>query len=206
MLRRPPRSTRTGTLLPYTTLFRSCIQTASSALGLRDCLVGLVEGSLRPISVSAEPVGLRSAGRDASRSPSTAQCPPECSEKSRVACVLFKGLPSGRARRLDCRSGFGLKFFRGLKRLFAASVTGLHGGDPGLTFAALGFRQRIRRLGFDVQRGRCAKRLVLYRICGCGGFVRLCREEFERLDDRSEARRVGKERVSTGRSRWGAET
>src|SRR3546814_7564756 len=72
-----------------------CIQTANSALGLRDCLVGLVEGSLRPISVSAEPVGLRSAGRDASRSPSTAQCPPECSEKSRVARVLFKGLPSG---------------------------------------------------------------------------------------------------------------
>src|SRR3546814_10577512 len=65
MIRLPPRSTRTDTLFPYSTLFRSC--------------------------------------------------------------VLFKGLLSGRARRLDCRSGFGLKFFRGLKRLFAASVTGLHG-------------------------------------------------------------------------------
>src|SRR3546814_9414583 len=31
MIRRPPRSTRTDTLFPYTTLFRSCIQTAPAS-------------------------------------------------------------------------------------------------------------------------------------------------------------------------------
>src|SRR3546814_1262047 len=29
MIRRPPRSTRTDTLFPYTTLFRSCVDTSS---------------------------------------------------------------------------------------------------------------------------------------------------------------------------------
>src|SRR3546814_9447210 len=36
MIRRPPRSTRTDTLFPYTTLFRSCVD-----IGDRDRLVGL---------------------------------------------------------------------------------------------------------------------------------------------------------------------
>src|SRR3546814_7466110 len=35
MLRRPPRSTRTDTLFPYTTLFRSCAR-AASLYGLAD--------------------------------------------------------------------------------------------------------------------------------------------------------------------------
>src|SRR3546814_19881540 len=33
MIRRPPRSTRTDTLFPYTTLFRSCTGTQSSCSG-----------------------------------------------------------------------------------------------------------------------------------------------------------------------------
>src|SRR3546814_520869 len=32
MIRRPPRSTRTDTLFPYTTLFRSCMRNASAIL------------------------------------------------------------------------------------------------------------------------------------------------------------------------------
>src|SRR3546814_1255410 len=32
MIRRPPRSTRTDTLFPYTTLFRSCLKVSSAAL------------------------------------------------------------------------------------------------------------------------------------------------------------------------------
>src|SRR3546814_4565191 len=32
MIRRPPRSTRTDTLFPYTTLFRSCLKVRSAAL------------------------------------------------------------------------------------------------------------------------------------------------------------------------------
>src|SRR3546814_12375328 len=34
MIRRPPRSTRTDTLFPYTTLFRSALQRLRSAVGL----------------------------------------------------------------------------------------------------------------------------------------------------------------------------
>src|SRR3546814_19979156 len=33
MIRRPPRSTRTDTLFPYTTLFRSCVRPAGAADG-----------------------------------------------------------------------------------------------------------------------------------------------------------------------------
>src|SRR3546814_5272959 len=42
MIRRPPRSTRTDTLFPYTTLFRSVpIPTKRSPLRLRVCQLGL---------------------------------------------------------------------------------------------------------------------------------------------------------------------
>src|SRR3546814_9938263 len=41
MIRRPPRSTRTDTLFPYTTLFRSeiCAATEASERSLRSCCV-----------------------------------------------------------------------------------------------------------------------------------------------------------------------
>src|SRR3546814_16391500 len=38
MIRRPPRSTRTDTLFPYTTLFRSWPQPGLSSLHVRQCL------------------------------------------------------------------------------------------------------------------------------------------------------------------------
>src|SRR3546814_11755576 len=38
MIRRPPRSTRTDTLFPYTTLFRSCGPVLSPPRGLQHCL------------------------------------------------------------------------------------------------------------------------------------------------------------------------
>src|SRR3546814_17223179 len=45
MIRRPPRSTRTDTLFPYTTLFRSlCCCSASTAIALREDLVWWVLG------------------------------------------------------------------------------------------------------------------------------------------------------------------
>src|SRR3546814_12625771 len=37
MLRRPPRSTRTDTLFPYTTLFRSLLQQAKDVCNTPDC-------------------------------------------------------------------------------------------------------------------------------------------------------------------------
>src|SRR3546814_11116790 len=43
MIRRPPRSTRTDTLFPYTTLFRSELPASTSALAL---LVGGVAGEV----------------------------------------------------------------------------------------------------------------------------------------------------------------
>src|SRR3546814_17267334 len=43
MIRRPPRSTRTDTLFPYTTLFRSPLVTGNS----RKAMVASVEASLR---------------------------------------------------------------------------------------------------------------------------------------------------------------
>src|SRR3546814_10121604 len=50
MIRRPPRSTRTDTLFPYTTLFRSLLDAGVPVQALRDELAKLgVEGwALRP--------------------------------------------------------------------------------------------------------------------------------------------------------------
>src|SRR3546814_17117190 len=39
MIRRPPRSTRTDTLFPYTTLFRSDVLAGESAIDFRRCLL-----------------------------------------------------------------------------------------------------------------------------------------------------------------------
>src|SRR3546814_6057201 len=43
MIRRPPRSTRTDTLFPYTTLFRSYIPQAGGA----DTVIGIINGTLK---------------------------------------------------------------------------------------------------------------------------------------------------------------
>src|SRR3546814_19061879 len=43
MIRRPPRSTRTDTLFPYTTLFRSFVAALDQVPGVR-CVLGLFEG------------------------------------------------------------------------------------------------------------------------------------------------------------------
>src|SRR3546814_5144918 len=47
MIRRPPRSTRTDTLFPYTTLFRSRLAAADrGAVGVADARVGIAAGGL----------------------------------------------------------------------------------------------------------------------------------------------------------------
>src|SRR3546814_2491214 len=38
MIRRPPRSTRTDTLFPYTTLFRSLVESYAEAVGASDAM------------------------------------------------------------------------------------------------------------------------------------------------------------------------
>src|SRR3546814_4944133 len=45
MIRRPPRSTRTDTLLPYTTLFRSRTTLALTAASLANDATGQIQGS-----------------------------------------------------------------------------------------------------------------------------------------------------------------
>src|SRR3546814_8787471 len=64
MIRRPPRSTRTDTLFPYTTLFRS-----DGGGDARNDLVGARQqarlGRLLPVGIwRAEPAGARSLPRD----------------------------------------------------------------------------------------------------------------------------------------------
>src|SRR3546814_4114436 len=48
MIRRPPRSTRTDTLFPYTTLFRSCCYPARGHIGQRfpECLLPMFQYSV----------------------------------------------------------------------------------------------------------------------------------------------------------------
>src|SRR3546814_6010960 len=54
MIRRPPRSTRTDTLFPYTTLFRSCNTASTIALGMvRDVLEIPVVGTVPAIKPAA---------------------------------------------------------------------------------------------------------------------------------------------------------
>src|SRR3546814_16710420 len=54
MIRRPPRSTRTDTLFPYTTLFRSQLTTPAGALGLAaDGAGNLADGFAGRVALSA---------------------------------------------------------------------------------------------------------------------------------------------------------
>src|SRR3546814_3599688 len=49
MLRRPPRSTRTDTLFPYTTLFRSMLTPSRSSIAFSDCSVNGMFRSRSPV-------------------------------------------------------------------------------------------------------------------------------------------------------------
>src|SRR3546814_7092178 len=67
MIRRPPRSTRTDTLFPYTTLFRSCRQ--GRRRGRRQHLGGAAEGRpARPADRKPRPAGFRLGSAEAARS------------------------------------------------------------------------------------------------------------------------------------------
>src|SRR3546814_11325888 len=54
MIPRPPRSTRTDTLFPYTTLFRSTTETASRTAGPHHFLRQIEPGASLPMPVAAE--------------------------------------------------------------------------------------------------------------------------------------------------------
>src|SRR3546814_4768532 len=59
MIRRPPRSTRTATLFPYTTLFRSCVASGDHQLddpGLMEKLAAPDDGKARTIQHVADAI------------------------------------------------------------------------------------------------------------------------------------------------------
>src|SRR3546814_12192497 len=63
MIRRPPRSTRTDTLFPYTTLFRS-VAGEQADVGLVEPLIQqIVDRRLHPLGVVEHGDGLRPCGR-----------------------------------------------------------------------------------------------------------------------------------------------
>src|SRR3546814_3665402 len=66
MIRRPPRSTRTATLFPYTTLFRSCRKPGCGAVCRRShrcgCQVDACAKGARPRAISVPPKGLGAGG------------------------------------------------------------------------------------------------------------------------------------------------
>src|SRR3546814_10673039 len=70
MIRRPPRSTRTDTLFPYTTLFRSVLwRSAIRWLGLAGLAIGLVTAALRVppdalVSDDGELMAVQAPGRN----------------------------------------------------------------------------------------------------------------------------------------------
>src|SRR3546814_1599612 len=68
MIRRPPRSTRTDTLFPYTTLFRSCVPIADELDGsVRQSVAGpnaeAVTGLRRDRRARASPAEIHDVGR-----------------------------------------------------------------------------------------------------------------------------------------------
>src|SRR3546814_10343842 len=73
MIRRPPRSTRTDTLFPYTTLFRSCTRAASAtSASATEAAAATAAGAAtraygaRGCSPSSDPSLLHAAGSDRS--------------------------------------------------------------------------------------------------------------------------------------------
>src|SRR3546814_16221201 len=71
MIRRPPRSTRTDTLFPYTTLFRSWHEpvTRAALYSARDLVMAAIEA--RPFDVQAAVDELRDLAEDLRLGPST---------------------------------------------------------------------------------------------------------------------------------------
>src|SRR3546814_15683683 len=54
MIRRPPRSTRTDTLFPYTTLFRSKTESSTSLKTLRQRVLRFVEDEVYPAEAALD--------------------------------------------------------------------------------------------------------------------------------------------------------
>src|SRR3546814_11661842 len=67
MIRRPPRSTRTDTLFPYTTLFRSIVNRLKRAHGHLQHIIQMIEGNKSPGEIAQQLQGVEQAIRKAKK-------------------------------------------------------------------------------------------------------------------------------------------
>src|SRR3546814_1796627 len=97
MIRRPPRSTRTDTLFPYTTLFRS-LQDGDDAVRLHADIVqpgnerakvGTVENGDRPAVLHRHDVGFRLHGGHAAREGRSEEHTSELQSLMRISYAVF---------------------------------------------------------------------------------------------------------------------
>src|SRR3546814_15365685 len=97
MIRRPPRSTRTDTLFPYTTLFRSLL--SRRAVATVGCLADA--GELRPARDLAEPARDSSQGWRFGVGPAVQRAIDrrQCSERRAATRVFRIRLPADLAQR-----------------------------------------------------------------------------------------------------------
>src|SRR3546814_1197349 len=109
MIRRPPRSTRTDTLFPYTTLFRSCPPAARfhrSQPALVGTLTGMSAANVRPLRIAL--VAGETSGDDLGNGLMTAL-------RQRLGEVSFAGIGGPRMRAAgldawhDCRDREGTR-------------------------------------------------------------------------------------------------
>src|SRR3546814_525779 len=175
MIRPPPRSTRTATLFPYTTLFRSS---------------RFRTGSADPARPSAEP--WRSQDRSpARRAPSPDSAARRCG--AAIACAGRAAPPP--AERSEPEEGPALPSGEENRREAAPLLR-----DPGILEP-----DHFEELEQPLARGALVPVAVaaddLEPLVGGGVAVALIHQGAGKLVARSEERRVGKECVSTGRSR-----
>src|SRR3546814_20033058 len=125
MIRRPPKSTRTDTLFPYTTLFRS-YEIESAAVGLPFGVRAPMAGTL-PVREASAPSGADAAPSAGKRLVAGADCGggvPRGTPPAGAAEVAFRGGRDGR----PVPQGLGGRFGRLLHRGSFSSFAALAGG------------------------------------------------------------------------------
>src|SRR3546814_16903748 len=113
MIRRPPRSTRTDTLFPYTTLFRSTLGGSHSSVAERTCLEAALKERDQALAVLA---GLVSHSFDQNIEGRSAR------QRGPVAAIAGDGIVIGAPHHLERQQvcgkdtlGIGLEFEYGVK-------------------------------------------------------------------------------------------
>src|SRR3546814_5039039 len=90
MIRRPPRSTRTDTLFPYTTLFRSIVGLVLSALGIMTMTAGMTGVALSEINREAIEIILFETGAGAAAIVRSEEHTSELQSLMRISYAVFR--------------------------------------------------------------------------------------------------------------------